>query len=193
MRAAMVLDREMLQSILSINPETLQDDDGAPTDEQLIEMLARDEKEIELYEEVDRQSSMPSLIKTQDELPKWVSEGEAAEQEEDESEDDEPTGRGARRRVAVSYNEMVQDAELDKLLRSESDSDEDADHCSEAIRQREKVLAGEGDVTLEDPKAKTGASPKSAHQNDAMESVHSPESSDAGVRKTAAADGDLTR
>lgn len=125
--------RAMLQSILSINPETLQDDDGAPTDEQLIEMLARDEAEIELYERVDTETTVPSLIRTQEELPAWVSEGEAAEEEEDNSEEEEAAGRGARQRKRVSYNEMVHDAELDRLLASDSDR-EDSDDDVEQLQ-----------------------------------------------------------
>ncbi len=120
--------KELESLVTSGGGKLVQDDEGPPDEEQLIEMLARDEKEIVLYESLSREIKVPPLGSEPD-IPGWVQQGESAEDrkidEAEEAEENGKTGRGAREKKAVKYT--YSDADFDKLLASSSSEGEDSD------------------------------------------------------------------
>jgi superfamily II DNA or RNA helicase len=117
--------RAFLESVVNAGTIELKDDDEPPSDEQLNEMLARDEHELEMYEAIGQQMQVPELMTEHQDIPQWLRAAEAAEDKAEEEAEDTHLGRGARERKRVSYSEN--DREFEMLLRENEDSGSDDD------------------------------------------------------------------
>eukprot|EP01048_Picozoa_sp_COSAG05_P028569 COSAG05_NODE_8937_length_660_cov_0.672014_2_plen_112_part_01 len=103
----------------------LKDDDEPPSEEQLNEMLARDEREIEIFGQVDQQLNVPTLMDSPEDVPEWLTkiEDEHDREAEDEEEASANLGRGARERKTVSYTDNIESDFSDSSSDSSSDSE----------------------------------------------------------------------
>ena len=123
--------RKELEKVVLAGTDLVHDDDGPPNEEQLNEMLARDEAELVLYEKVGKEMKVPALGEEQD-IPAWVIIGEADEDrkiEEKEEAEEAEAGRGHRKRKEVTYTDN--DEEFDRILRSESEDDSQSESESD--------------------------------------------------------------
>eukprot|EP01027_Heterolobosea_sp_BB2_P013730 GEZU01019767.1.p1 GENE.GEZU01019767.1~~GEZU01019767.1.p1 ORF type:complete len:1306 (-),score=411.03 GEZU01019767.1:96-3443(-) len=124
----------MLTSLISKDSETY--DDEVPTDDQLNQMMARSEEEIEIFAEIDAQREReeqqkwmergfdepPPRLMTEEELPEWmVKASETAAKEEEEAA--KSYGRGRRERKEVIYSDLT-DRQFDKLVEEGGDINE---------------------------------------------------------------------
>ena len=117
--------RAMLESLVNAGSMEPKDDDEPPSEEQLNEMLARDEREIEIFGQVDQQLNVPTLMDSPEDVPEWLTKIEDAHdrEAEDEEEASANLGRGARERKTVSYTDNIEIDFSDSSSDSSSDSE----------------------------------------------------------------------
>jgi len=104
--------RQFLQQILSTDEDENEEEDEAPDDETINQMIARGDAEFVQFQKVDQEreaAATKSRLMAEDELPAWMlAESESEEEEEDE---DELGDRRARSKKEVDYTDSLTEKE----------------------------------------------------------------------------------
>ncbi|KAF3938624.1 hypothetical protein ABW19_dt0202493 [Dactylella cylindrospora] len=130
----------LLRSLLEVDETDKDDGDEQLDDDELNEVIARNDDELVLFKKLDQEREENSPYGDNKSLPRLMDDGElpAVYLNEDigqETEEIVPTGRGARERTAVKYDDgLTEEQWLDAI-------DDDDDTVEEAIKRKREAQA----------------------------------------------------
>ncbi|CAG0887655.1 unnamed protein product [Cyprideis torosa] len=117
--------KQLLQNILSHEVDEDEEENEVPDDEQVNEMIARNEDELAKFQQMDLErrreeakagdQRRPRLME-ESELPEWINRDPDELDEEDEEEDETLYGRGSRQKREVDYSDSVTDKDFLKMI-----------------------------------------------------------------------------
>nr|CDS30859.1 global transcription activator snf2l2 [Hymenolepis microstoma] len=161
--------RQFLQNLLEADEEADEDENEAPDDETVNQMLARSEKEFDIYQRMDverqvaeRQLSKPEpRLMEYSELPDWIVRDEE-EVERSLNMDETALTSMRRQRKEVDYSEVLTEREFLKAI-DEGDDLEEAEEKSRLRRAKRKRRRNEPDYSgMDDLSSDAGSSVKAA-------------------------------
>lgn len=161
--------RQFLQNLLEADEEADEDENEAPDDETVNQMLARSEKEFDIYQRMDverqvaeRQQSKPEpRLMEYSELPDWIVRDEE-EVERSLNMDETALTSMRRQRKEVDYSEVLTEREFLKAI-DEGDDLEEAEEKSRQRRAKRKRKRNEPDYSgMDDVSSDAGSSVKAA-------------------------------
>ncbi|EPS42286.1 hypothetical protein H072_3739 [Dactylellina haptotyla CBS 200.50] len=130
----------LLRSLLEVDENDKEDGDEQLDDDELNEVIARNDGELEMFRQMDKDREENSLYGEGKSLPRLMDENElpAVYLQEDigeEIEDLAPAGRGARERTQVKYDDgLTEEQWLDAI-------DDDEDTVEDAIKRKRDAQA----------------------------------------------------
>eukprot|EP00096_Caligus_rogercresseyi_P008161 TRINITY_DN2655_c1_g3_i1.p1 TRINITY_DN2655_c1_g3~~TRINITY_DN2655_c1_g3_i1.p1 ORF type:complete len:1292 (-),score=611.11 TRINITY_DN2655_c1_g3_i1:163-4038(-) len=129
--------RELLQSILRADEGDEEEENEAPEDEVVNQMIARTEDEFELFQQMDVErreiEGGRSRLIGEDELPPFLlSMEEEGDEEEEDVGPEEELGRGNRARKETNYDDQLSEKEWLKAIGAEEEEDEEGSSSAEA-------------------------------------------------------------
>ena len=134
--------RQFLHTILHQDDREEEEENEVPDDEVVNQMIARSEKEFDLFQKMDverREVETTSRLIQEDELPDFlIRDDEEIENlcEEDE-EDPQELGRGSRQRKEVDYTDSLTEREWLKAI-NEGDEEEEEEDDNDGSHRRSK-------------------------------------------------------
>jgi len=153
--------RQFLQAILSTDEDENEEEDEAPDDETINQMIARGEAEFEQFQKVDQEreaSETKSRLMAEDELPAWML--AESESEEEEEEDEELGDRRARSKKEVDYTDSLTEKEWLRAIGGLEEEGEDAvDSGGRGKGRFGKGKRKRGEEDEDDPKPKKRGRP----------------------------------
>ncbi|KAF0973478.1 hypothetical protein FDP41_008182 [Naegleria fowleri] len=137
---------EMLETLLK-KASDFESVHEAPNDEQLNNMLARNDDEFEIFQNMDKEREqevlkqhgrITSRLMTEEELPEWIKDKEVEEGEAEEAE----YGRGRRSRADINYEggsgDEMEDEEEDNAAPEEEEEEDQAEEEEEEGTKKRK-------------------------------------------------------
>ncbi|ODN00177.1 ATP-dependent helicase brm [Orchesella cincta] len=129
--------KQFLQSILHQDEGDEEEENEAPDDETVNQMIARGEAEFERFQKLDAErrkedqisGAKPRLME-EDELPEWIVKADEDDDKWEEVDLEEKAGRGSRQRKEVDYSDSLTEKEWLKVIGA-MDEDKEEDEESE--------------------------------------------------------------
>uniref|UniRef100_A0A0K2UZD9 Uncharacterized protein n=1 Tax=Lepeophtheirus salmonis TaxID=72036 RepID=A0A0K2UZD9_LEPSM len=160
--------RELLQSILRADEGDDEEENEAPDDEVVNQMIARNEDEFELFQKMDtvrrREDTRTRLIEESELPPFLLALEEVDEAEEKFAEVELELGRGNRARKETNYDDQLSEREWLRAVGAEEEEFEDDEHELPKKKGRRKKRREENeDESISLPSKKRKKKPSSTH------------------------------
>merc|ERR1719167_405633 len=140
--------RQLLHSILTREAEHQEDEDEAPDDEVVNQMIARSEEEFEQFQAMDIQRRREDAALGAERKPRLMEESELPPflvEEEEEIEEETPEeilGRGNRSKKETNYDDQMSEREWLKAIGAEEEGEDYDDDDEETTPTKKKRGAG---------------------------------------------------
>ncbi|KAG2379064.1 hypothetical protein C9374_007702 [Naegleria lovaniensis] len=180
---------EMLETLLK-KASDFESVHEAPNDEQLNNMLARNDDEFEIFQNMDKEREqedlkqhgrVPNRLMSEEELPEWIKDKEVEEGEAEEVE----YGRGRRSRGDINYeggsgDEMEDEEEDNAAVPEEEDEDEQAEEEEDEEEEGTKKRKRRSAKKEESSKKKKTTAKSNGKRKKAQEEEEEEEEEDEG-------------
>ncbi|XP_074603236.1 SWI/SNF-related matrix-associated actin-dependent regulator of chromatin subfamily A member 2-like isoform X2 [Brevipalpus obovatus] len=140
--------RQFLQAILATEEvDEDEDENEVPDDETINQMIARNEDEFELFQQMDidrrreeaRNPKRKPRLMEESELPSWLLKDDAEVERLTNEEDDTPFGRGSRQRKEVDYSDALTEKQWLKAIEDGTYEDVEPKARSKSGKKRKRA------------------------------------------------------